>query len=96
VQLPLAGTAAVTPDPPEVATGEAGHALWWAAGLVAAIPVVPPAAGAAAWLACAKYPVVAATPAMRAAAVQFDTRRALRTPLSRVVPACQATAVSSG
>ena len=53
-QLPLVGTAAVTPDPPEVVTGAAGHALWWAAGLVAgvpavpAVPAVPPAAGAAA------------------------------------------------
>jgi hypothetical protein len=93
-QFPLDGMAAVTPDPPEVATGAAGHALC-APVPVVAVPVVAPAAGAADWLAWAKYPVVAATPAMRAAAVQFDIRRTLPTPRSRVSYACRAAGVSS-
>jgi hypothetical protein len=94
-QFPLTGMAAVTPDPPEVATGAAGHALWVPVPVVA-VPAMLPTVGAAGWLACAKYPVVAATPAMRAAAVQFDTRRTLRTPPSRIMPARRGAEVSSG
>ena len=81
-QALVAGACAVTPEPPEVATGTVTQALC----VPCAVVPVPPA-----WLAMvcgdvwpalarAKYPVVAALPAIRATAVQFDMRRTRRRP----------------
>src|SRR5208283_5183110 len=81
-QALVTAACAVTPEPPEVATGTVTQALCVPCAAVPVPPALPAVACGEVWLAlaCAKYPVAAAVPAISATAVQFDMRRTRRRP----------------